>query len=102
MTEGSPNISFSGAGFLGVYHVGVASCILEHCPRLIHDAKKIYACSAGSIMGACIIGGLCMGDACEHALDAVRDATSRFLGPFNPGLGTKYFYLKFNKIFSKR
>ena len=23
-----PNLSFSGAGFLGIYHVGVASCIL--------------------------------------------------------------------------
>lgn len=81
----SPNISFSGAGFLGIYHCGVAACILEHCPRLINDAKKIYACSAGSILGACIIGGICMGEACEYTLDVVRDATSRFMGPFHPG-----------------
>ena len=26
-----------------------------------------------------------MGDACEYTLDIVRDATSRFFGPFNPG-----------------
>jgi len=80
-----PNLSFSGAGFLGIYHVGVASCILEHCPTLIKSCDRIYACSAGSIAAACIIGGVCMGDACEYTLEVVRDATSRFLGPFNPG-----------------
>ena len=24
--------SFSGCGFLGIYHVGVGACLKEHCP----------------------------------------------------------------------
>ena len=28
------NVSFSGCGFLGLYHVGVASCLKTYAPQL--------------------------------------------------------------------
>ena len=48
--------------------------------KLFSDAKKIYGCSAGSMLAACLIGGMCMSDVCEYVLDVVKDAKSRFLG----------------------
>jgi patatin-like phospholipase domain-containing protein 2 len=43
------NLSFAGCGFLGIYHIGVASCLLEQAPYLIKGATKIYGASAGSL-----------------------------------------------------
>ena len=52
MVKKSPFLSFSGCGFLGIYHVGVGSCLREHAPELIENAEKIFCCSAGSIFGS--------------------------------------------------
>ena len=38
------NLSFAGCGFLGIYHVGVASCLREYAPQLI--ARKVGGASA--------------------------------------------------------
>ena len=35
------NISFSGCGFLGLYHVGVASCIKTYAPQLYLNKVKL-------------------------------------------------------------
>ena len=43
------NLSFAGCGFLGIYHIGVASCLLEQAPYLIKGATKIYGASAGAL-----------------------------------------------------
>lgn len=43
------NLSFAGCGFLGIYHIGVASCLLEQAPYLIRGATKIYGASAGAL-----------------------------------------------------
>jgi len=43
------NLSFAGCGFLGVYHIGVASCLLERAPYLIRGASKIFGASAGAL-----------------------------------------------------
>ncbi|PKK29287.1 hypothetical protein A306_00000276 [Columba livia] len=56
------NISFAGCGFLGVYHVGVASCLQEHAPFLVANARKA---------GASIIR-------------VSKEARKRFLGPLHP------------------
>lgn len=47
--EGGWSISFAGCGFLGVYHIGVAGCLLERAPYLVEGAMKIYGASAGSL-----------------------------------------------------
>ena len=35
----SPDVSFAGCGFLGIYHVGVAACLKEHAPTLLDNNK---------------------------------------------------------------
>lgn len=56
------NISFAGCGFLGVYHVGVASCLREHAPFLVANATHIYGASAGALTATALVTGACLGE----------------------------------------
>lgn len=47
------NLSFSGCGFLGIYHVGVASAFREYAPQVC--LGKIAGASAGSLAAAGLI-----------------------------------------------
>ena len=31
------NLSFAGSGFMGVYHLGVASCIKTYAPHILEN-----------------------------------------------------------------
>lgn len=55
------NISFAGCGFLGVYHIGVASCLQEHAPFLVANAKNIYGASAGALTATALVTGAGLG-----------------------------------------
>jgi len=58
--QGTPNVSFSGCGFLGIYHVGVASCLKEYAPHLVEN--KIAGASAGALVATALITGCCLGE----------------------------------------
>lgn len=47
--NGGWNLSFAGCGFLGIYHIGVASCLLEKAPYLVKRATRLYGASAGAL-----------------------------------------------------
>jgi len=52
-------ISFAGCGFLGVYHIGVAKCIMEMAPQFADSLEGYYGTSAGSlvaVMLCCRVG----------------------------------------------
>jgi predicted acylesterase/phospholipase RssA len=53
------NLSFSGCGFLGIYHVGVASCLKQYAPHLY--AEKITGASAGALAACALIANCCLG-----------------------------------------
>ena len=55
------NLSFSGCGFLGIYHIGVISAFREHAPEVIKN-NKISGCSAGSMVAACALCDCCLGE----------------------------------------
>ncbi|MEQ2176720.1 Patatin-like phospholipase domain-containing protein 2 [Goodea atripinnis] len=55
------NISFAGCGFLGIYHVGVASCLQEQAPFLVQNARHIYGASAGALTATALVTGVCLG-----------------------------------------
>lgn len=55
------NFSFAGCGFLGIYHVGVASCLKQHAPHLVQNCKFAGA-SAGAIVACCLISDCCLGN----------------------------------------
>lgn len=57
----SMNFSVAGCGFLGIYHIGVASCLKQHAPHLLETAKFAGA-SAGAIVSCCLICDCCLGE----------------------------------------
>ncbi|XP_075996888.1 patatin-like phospholipase domain-containing protein 2 [Genypterus blacodes] len=78
------NISFAGCGFLGIYHVGVASCLLERAPFLVQNARHIYGASAGALTAAGLVTDVCLGEAGAHIIAVAKEARKRFLGPMHP------------------
>lgn len=56
------SISFAGCGFMGIYYVGVSSCILDRCPRFIRDAFRIYGASAGALVATVLSAGIPLGE----------------------------------------
>lgn len=55
------NISFAGCGFLGIYHIGVASCLVEQAPFLVQNARHIYGASAGALTATALVTGVSLG-----------------------------------------
>ncbi|XP_060770452.1 patatin-like phospholipase domain-containing protein 2 isoform X1 [Neoarius graeffei] len=78
------SISFSGCGFLGVYHVGVASCLQQQAPFLLENAEQIYGASAGALVAAAVVCGTQFGELCNGYLTVAKEARKRFLGPMHP------------------
>ncbi|XP_077316016.1 patatin-like phospholipase domain-containing protein 2 [Lithobates pipiens] len=78
------NISFAGCGFLGIYHIGVASCLKEHTPFLVENARNIYGASAGALTATALVSGACLGEAGANIIDVSKEARKRFLGPLHP------------------
>lgn len=81
--ESELNLSFCGCGFLGIYHVGVATAFLEYAPRL--SAKKISGSSAGALVAVShVCGNLQLAYAITDFLSVAIHARSKPLGPFHP------------------
>ncbi|XP_026220737.1 patatin-like phospholipase domain-containing protein 2 [Anabas testudineus] len=78
------NISFAGCGFLGIYHIGVASCLLEQAPFLVHNARHIYGASAGALTATAVVTGVCLGETGANIINVAKEARKRFLGPMHP------------------
>ncbi|NWT38584.1 PLPL2 protein, partial [Chroicocephalus maculipennis] len=64
------SVSFAGCGFLGVYHIGAATCLQERAPHVIRDARHIYGASAGALAGAVLVGGGSLGQRLRSAAPA--------------------------------
>ena len=58
MADGRREMSFGGCGFLGVYHLGVAKCIVDLAPH-IFDEFGFYGASAGAMTA---VGAVCKCD----------------------------------------
>ncbi|WKY01883.1 hypothetical protein Q1695_015694 [Nippostrongylus brasiliensis] len=76
------NLSFSGCGFLCLYHAGVAAAIKEYAPQLTQN--KISGASAGAIVAAGLVTNACISQATSTILKVVSQARSRALGPLHP------------------
>ncbi|KAF1762453.1 hypothetical protein GCK72_010715 [Caenorhabditis remanei] len=76
------NLSFSGCGFLCVYHAGVAAAIKEYAPQLLQN--KILGASAGSIVACGLITNVCISHATSTILKVVSQARARTFGPLHP------------------
>ncbi|XP_027853041.1 uncharacterized protein LOC114131901 isoform X1 [Aphis gossypii] len=90
------NISFSGCGFLGIYHIGVASCLKTYAPYLLEN--KICGSSAGAISACCLLCDIPLELMTRQMLDIVKESRSKALGPFSPSMNiTEHLYNRLNK-----
>ena len=70
--EDAPDVSFSAAGFLGIYHIGVAACLLDHAPHLLE--YKLVGASAGAMLAASVVGGVPLPDMTRSILKVAERA----------------------------
>nr|XP_012788667.1 unnamed protein product [Sorex araneus] len=78
------SLSFSGCGFLGIYHVGVTRCLSERAPHLLQDARMFYGASAGALHCVTFLAGMPVDRVVRMIMDLVRTARSRNLGALHP------------------
>ena len=77
-------ISFGGCGFLGVYHVGVGKCVVDHAPHLFLEFDAFYGASAGAITAAC---AACRSNPMipyQWVRKTFEDSKKYWFGMFNP------------------
>uniref|UniRef100_A0A8C8YKD2 Patatin-like phospholipase domain-containing protein 5 n=1 Tax=Prolemur simus TaxID=1328070 RepID=A0A8C8YKD2_PROSS len=82
--EGSWSLSFAGAGYLGLYHVGVTQCLRQRAPRLLQGAQCIYGSSSGALNAISIICGKSVDFCCSHLLGLAKRLEQLSLGVFHP------------------
>uniref|UniRef100_A0A3Q4AGZ8 triacylglycerol lipase n=1 Tax=Mola mola TaxID=94237 RepID=A0A3Q4AGZ8_MOLML len=82
--NGGWNLSFAGCGFLGIYHIGVASCLLEKAPYLVKGATKLYGASAGALTASVLASQASLTKCCEDVIEVAQEARKRNLGPLHP------------------
>ncbi|XP_078098922.1 patatin-like phospholipase domain containing 3 [Sander vitreus] len=78
------NLSFAGCGFLGIYHIGVASCLQEKAPYLVEGATKLYGASAGALTASVLASQASLAQCCEDVIEVAKEARKRNLGPLHP------------------
>ncbi|KRX62397.1 Uncharacterized protein T09_6451 [Trichinella sp. T9] len=76
------NVSFSGCGFLGIYHIGVASALQKYAPDFL--LNKIGGASGGGIAACALICNICLGQATSVVLKVAIKARKNALGPLHP------------------
>jgi len=59
------NLSFSGCGFLAVYHLGVAKALMLHGRKFLMNVQRFAGASAGALVAA----ALTVGDSDLQALE---------------------------------
>ncbi|XP_021039836.1 patatin-like phospholipase domain-containing protein 5 isoform X1 [Mus caroli] len=85
--EGGWSLSFSGSGYMGLYHVGVTQCLRQRAPRLIQGARRIYGSSSGALNAMTVVFGKSADFACSNLLDMVKLVERLSLGIFHPAYG---------------
>ncbi|KAB0386592.1 hypothetical protein FD755_001548 [Muntiacus reevesi] len=82
--EGSWSLSFAGAGFLGLYHVGVVHCLRQRAPRLLRGASRFYGSSSGALVAVSVVSGLSVDFCCSRLMAMVKQVEQLSLGIFHP------------------
>ncbi|GFO22861.1 patatin-like phospholipase domain-containing protein 4 [Plakobranchus ocellatus] len=84
--SGPLHLSFCGCGFIGMYHLGVVSCLLQRGETFLERVERVAGASGGALMAAIM---LCVPDKIEEIGEQfqslARELRSRPLGALTPG-----------------
>lgn len=93
-SEGAvPSFSFSGCGFLGVYHIGVASCLREHTDVVNRKEIRFAGASAGALVATTLLCDVDFGEMTKMFLEiakVVRDKEPKDLALLLRGVMCHY------------
>jgi len=78
------NLTFSGAGFLGIYHVGVISCLKLYGTKLLQNIDKIGGSSAGALSACMLLCNADLEESVQFVMHLASKVHNKFLGPINP------------------
>ena len=78
------NITFSGCGFLGIYHVGVASALKDRAPKLLERIENFGGASAGALAAGSLLCGIDLSESLDFTLRLAERAHKLSVGPFHP------------------
>ena len=81
--EKNLELTFSGCGFLGIYHLGVVDCLRKGIPNLTDRIDKIYGCSAGCLVGMMLLCDKQMSECLKVVKDVVVELKELWGGPLN-------------------
>ena len=77
------NLTFSGAGFLGIYHVGVISCLQLHGKKFLKNIECYGGSSAGGLAACMLLCDMNLIESVHFVMNLASQARST-LGPLSP------------------
>ncbi|XP_068717461.1 patatin-like phospholipase domain-containing protein 4 [Montipora capricornis] len=78
------NLTFSGCAFLGVYHIGVMSCLKENAVDFLNRVNCYGGASAGSFAAVGLAMDLSISEVAEPVIRLTNRAKSLSFGPLHP------------------
>ncbi|KAL5005473.1 hypothetical protein ScPMuIL_018929 [Solemya velum] len=80
------NMSMCGCGFLGVYHIGVATALVTRGRRLLEKIDRYAGASAGSLVSAItLLAPERLEDCKQYTYQAAAEVRRRAFGALTPG-----------------
>ena len=79
------NIAFSGCGFLGIYHIGVISCLKQHAPRYLQHFTHFGGASAGALSACTLMFNMDLESCVQFVMMLAGKARNNLLGPISRG-----------------
>lgn len=76
------HLSFSGGGFIGIYHVGVAIAFKKFAPHIA--SRKVLGASSGALASMCLVTNMPFDQAISGIAKMSIHCRSLTLGPFDP------------------
>ncbi|XP_059158569.1 mucin-2-like isoform X2 [Physella acuta] len=80
------NLSLCGCGFLGMYHLGVVSCLIHRAPSFLEKVEKVGGSSAGALMAAVLVTSKDkIEESADHVQNLAKEIRRKPLGALTPG-----------------
>ncbi|GIX72348.1 patanin-like phospholipase domain-containing protein atgl-1 [Caerostris darwini] len=84
MDHNEMNLSLNGCGYLGIYHVGVCSCIRKYYPHVLRG--KISGGSVGALVACAFMCNVPLDICAKYVCDVSMKVRNGILGPMSPDL----------------
>ena len=77
------NITFSGCGFLGIYHIGVISCLKQHAPQYLRHFTNFGGASAGALSACTLMFNMDLESCVQFVMMLAGKARNSMFGPLS-------------------